>query len=335
MQPAKLKTLYILEFLKRYSDEEYPLSSRRLLELLEEKGIHAERKSIYSDIEALREIGYDIVSVRTPKKGFFMASRTFEVPEVRLLIDAVMSAGFITPGKTQALIEKLEGLVSENQAKQMVSQVYCETAAKCENESIYIIIDCLDRAIHEKKKVRFTYRRRNIDRLNKKSYSEKVMRVSPYALLWKGDHYYLVCNNEKYDNLMNLRIDRIKCPTILYESARPVAEVSDYKTSFDRADYAAKMFNMFSGKTRTITLKCTMDMREEIMDRFGKSVPLTALDVNHFETRFDAAVSDGLVSWVMQFGDQVQVTSPSEVREMIQKKAESICKIYASSVDEV
>lgn len=328
MQPAKLKTLYILEFLRRYSDEEHPLSSRRLLELLEEKGIHAERKSIYSDMDALREIGYDIVSVRTPKKGFFMASRTFQLPEVRLLVDAVQSAGFITPGKTRELTEKLESLVSENQARQMVSQVYCETASKCENESIYIIIDCLDRAIQEKKKLRFTYRRRNIDRLNKKSYSEKVMRVSPYALLWKDDHYYLVCNNEKYDNLMNLRVDRIKNPTQLYEAARPVSEVSDYKNGFDRADYAAKMFNMFSGKTKTITLRCTMDMREEIMDRFGAGVPLTALDINHFETHFDAAVSDGLVSWIMQFGTEVQVTSPPEVCEMVRQKAESIAALY-------
>lgn len=328
MQPAKLKTLYILEFLRRYSDEEHPLSSRRLLELLEEKGIHAERKSIYSDMDALREIGYDIVSVRTPKKGFFMASRTFQLPEVRLLVDAVQSAGFITPGKTRELTEKLESLVSENQARQMVSQVYCETASKCENESIYIIIDCLDRAIQEKKKLRFTYRRRNIDRLNKKSYSEKVMRVSPYALLWKDDHYYLVCNNEKYDNLMNLRVDRIKNPTQLYEAARPVSEVSDYKNGFDRADYAAKMFNMFSGETKTITLRCTMDMREEIMDRFGAGVPLTALDINHFETHFDAAVSDGLVSWIMQFGTEVQVTSPPEVCEMVRQKAESIAALY-------
>lgn len=328
MQPAKLKTLYILEFLKRYSDEEHPLSSRRLLELLAEKGVQAERKSIYSDMEALRQIGYDIVSVRTPKKGFFMASRTFEVPEVRLLIDAVQSAGFITPGKTRELTEKLEGLLSENQAKQMVSQVYCETAAKCENESIYIIIDCLDRSIQEKKKVQFTYKRRNIDRLNKKSYSEKIMRVSPYALLWKDDHYYLVCNNEKYDNLMNLRVDRIKKPQQLYAPARPLAEVSEYKTAFDRADYASKMFNMFSGETKTITLRCTMDMREEIMDRFGSSVPLTALDINHFETHFDAAVSDGLVSWIMQFGADVQVTSPPEVREMVRKKAAAIAAQY-------
>lgn len=328
MQPSKLKTLYILEFLKKYSDEDNPISSKELITLLEEKGIKAERKSIYSDIEALNELGYDIVTVRSPKRGFFMGERDFELPEVRLLIDAVMSAGFITPNKTRSLIGKLESLVSVNQAKKMVSQVYCETVVKCENESVYLIIDSLDKSINDKCKVSFTYKRRNIDKLNKKSYSEKHFKVSPYALLWKEDHYYLVCNNEKYNNLMNLRIDRIKKLKVLDEPARPCCEVSQYKTEFDSADYAAKMFNMFSGQNENIVIECEIDLREEIMDRFGANIPLTAVDLNHFKTEFYAAVSDGLVSWLMQFGNKIKVISPASVVNMIKEKAENIAKLY-------
>ncbi len=328
MQTSKLKTLIVYKTLLKYSDEENPLSTTELISLLKEKGINSERKSIYADIEALKEIGCDIVSTISPKRGFFVASRDFELPEVRLLIDAVNSAGFITPNKSKALVDKLEGLVSVYQAQAMESQVYCESAIKCENEEIYYIIDYLHRAIIKSKKVKFIYKKRNIDRENRKSYTEKAFTVSPYSLIWKEDHYYLICNNQKYDNLMNLRIDRIRKIEILDEASRPFSEVSEYKNSFDSADYASKMFNMFSGTTQDITLECNLDLREDIIDRFGSKIPLKAVDSNHFETTFSAALSDGLVSWIMQYGKDIKVISPRELREMIKNKANSIAELY-------
>ena len=216
MQNSKLKTLFIYNFLDKFSDDEHPLYTTDLISMLADKGIKCERKSIYADIAALNEIGCDIVTVTSPKRGFFMATRTFEIPEVMLLIDAVSSAGFITPKKTESLIEKLETLVSVEQAKTMKSQVYVDTnCAKCDNEEIYIIIDRLNSAITENKKVKFIYRRRSVDVQNRKKHTEKTFTVSPYALIWRDDHYYLVCNNQKYDNLMNLRIDRMKKLEIL------------------------------------------------------------------------------------------------------------------------
>ncbi|MDE5964699.1 MAG: WYL domain-containing protein, partial [Eubacterium sp.] len=175
----------------------------------------------------------------TPKRGYFLANRRFEIPEVVLLIDAVTSAGFITPKKTKSLVEKLKCLVSNGQADSLFSRVYVEAnSAKCDNEEIYITIDRLHEAISDKKKVKFVYKRRSVDVENKRKYTEKTFRVSPYALIWKDDHYYLVCNNEKYNNLMNLRIDRMKKLNILNESARPVSEVSSYKETFDAQDYS-------------------------------------------------------------------------------------------------
>ena len=154
MQYSKLKTLLIYNILEKYSDEEHPLSTTDLISMLEEKGVKCERKSIYADIAALNDIGCDIITVTSPKRGFFMASRTFEIPEVMLLIDAVSSAGFITPKKTASLIEKLETLVSVEQAKTMKSQVYVDTScAKCDNEEIYIIIDRLNNAIADEKRL--------------------------------------------------------------------------------------------------------------------------------------------------------------------------------------
>lgn len=329
VQNSKLKTLYILQFLQKFSDENHVLSTTELIVMLAQKGIKCERKSIYSDIEALNQVGFDIVAVRSPKRGYFMAGRDFEIPEVMLLIDAVSSAGFITPKKTKSLIEKLKSLVSENQAENMRSQFYVDSAAaKCDNEEIYITIDHLNSAITQNKMVKFIYRRRNIDKKKGRNYTEKTMNVSPYALIWKDDHYYLVCNNPKYDNLMNLRIDRMKKLTVLEDSARPFGEVSEYKNVFDTVDYSSKMFNMFSGSVCDVKLICNLSLQEEMLDRFGKNIPLRAVDMEHFETTVEAAVSDGLASWIMQYGGKVEVVEPVELREIISKKAASVLSVY-------
>lgn len=211
----------------------------------------------------------------------------------------------------------------------MISQVYVDTnASKCDNEEIYIVINQLHEAIMKKKKVKFIYRRRSIDVKNKKRNTDKSFFVSPYALLWKNDHYYLACNNQKYDNLMNLRVDRIKKISIVSADARPISEVSSYKDEFDIADYSSKMFNMFSGEDAKITLRCSLKLQEEMLDRFGKSIPLTAADSSHFDTTVNAAISDGLVSWIMQYGSDIKVLNPPELIEMIKTKANDILNSY-------
>lgn len=331
MQPNKykLKTILIYRYLEKYSDEEHPASSSKLIGMLDENGIPCDRKTIYSDIKALNSIGCEIMRSKGANGGFFIASRKFELPEIMLLIDAVTSAGFITPRKTKSLVEKLRSLVSVQQAKSMKSQFYVDPkASKCSNEEIYIIIDNLHGAIMQKKKVSFTYRRRCIDVQNKKKHTERKFRVSPYALIWKDDHYYLICNNSKYDNLMNLRIDRMKRLEILDEPARPVSEVSSYKKEFNAQDYSSKMFNMFSGDECEVTLKCNLQLQEEMLDRFGPKIPLRASNAMHFETTVKATLSDGFVSWLMQYGGDVQVLDPPELVDMIKKKAESISNVY-------
>lgn len=327
MQTSKLKTLLIYQFLEKYSDEDHHLSTSDLIDMLAEKGIKCERKSIYADIEALKEVGFDIVTQRG--KGFFMVTRDFEVPEVMLLIDAVTSAGFITPKKTDSLVKKLKSLLSDRQAATMSSQVYVDSSAnKCDNEEIYITIDRLHGAIISNRKVQFKYRRRSVDIENKKKYTVKTFVVSPYALIWKDDHYYLVCNNEKYDNLMNLRIDRIRKLNVLDLPSRPVREVSDYSKKFDARDYSSRMFNMFSGEACEVTLKCDLSIQEEIIDRFGASIPLRASDSAHFETTVNATLSDGFISWIMQYGDKMEVIEPESLANSVKEKALQIYELY-------
>lgn len=225
-------------------------------------------------------------------------------------------------------MQKLESLLSAGQAESLVRQVYCQSENKCSNEEIYYIIDNLHQAICDGCKVKFAYKRRAVDPKNKKTFREKIFTVSPYALIWKDDHYYLVCNNEKYDNLMNLRLDRMRRITPLSQKARPVEEVSAYKGRFDTADYAAKMFNMFSGETATVRLLCKLDTLEEMVDRFGTAIPIHAVDGDHFETTISAAVSEGMVSWLMQYGGRVQVLEPQSLIDSVRARAETVLSAY-------
>lgn len=326
---SKLKLLYLKEIFEKYTDEEHVLNSAELVEKLEQEGITCERKSIYKDIDVLIDYGVDIIKTRTPRNGFFLGSRLFETAEVRLLADAVQAANFITPKKTKLLMKKIERFVSYPEAKKFVGQVYMENRSKCSNEEIYYNIDTLNKAIRDNKKVRLNYCRRKMDSRFGAAQETKEFLLSPYALIWSNDHYYLVANNEKYDNLMHLRVDRIRKVTITDEKLRPVNEVSDYEYSFNCADYASKVFNMFSGKPEKVELLCDNDILEQMLDRFGENAALRKAGPERFCIREEMCVNDGLASWIMQFGDKVKVNLPDTLRDMVAEKAQAICRIYS------
>lgn len=326
---AKLKPLYLLQIFQEKTDEEHPLSAQELCGELEKRGVAAQRKSIYGDIELLKSFGLDILHTRAPKSGYFLASRAFETAEIRLLLDAVQSAAFITPKKTAQLIKKLEGLVSEGQAARLDGQVYIDSRVKCSNEEIYYTIEILDRAIQAGWQVRFQYARRVLSGQMKVEVQEKAFRVNPYALVWSGGHYYLICNNPKYNNLMHARLDRIRRAEALDTPARDFREVSDYTDFFDAADYVNQLFHMFSGETETVELCCGRDLIEEILDRFGETALLRTAGEGQFLVKFEAKVSDGFLSWLMQYGDRAVVRSPLKLKSMIMKKAEDILRNYS------
>lgn len=328
---TKLKLLYIKDYLEKYSDENHPVSAEALQTMLENKGIECERKSIYSDIQTLRDYGMEIFRVRAPENGYYLVSREFEEPQLRLLIDAVQAASFITEKKTKELIKKIASLCSEGTAKQLTKQVYIENRLKCSNEEIYYNIDVLNRAIRARRKVEFIYCKRVVtDDARAVKVRERRHVVSPYALIWSNDHYYLVCNNRKYDNLMHTRIDRMKKVEMLEERARPFSEVSQYKSYFDSADYVSKLFNMFSGSLKQLDFICDNSILEEILDRFGSGALITKSneDNEHFRMRIKIVVSEGLVSWIMQFGNKIEVIEPLSLREQVMERAKEILSVY-------
>lgn len=326
---SKLKLLYLKDIFEKYTDEEHVLNSAEIAEKLEDYGIICERKSIYKDIDILIDYGFDIIKTRTPRNGFFLASREFEPVEVRLLADAVQAANFITKRKTMLLLRKIEKFVSIEEAKKFRRQVYMENRNKSSNEEIFYNIDALAKAIKEEKKVHLSYCRRKLDSRFAASQDIKEFILSPYALIWSNDHYYLVANNEKYDNLMHLRVDRIRKVEMIDDYRRPVNEVSDYKNSFDAVDYASKVFNMFSGTSESVELLCENDILEQILDRFGENVTLRKSKDEHFILREEMCINDGLASWIMQFGDKIKVVYPESLKNMVTEKAEAICRLYS------
>lgn len=325
---SKLKILYLMEIFNNKTDEENILSASELCDELEKNyGITAERKSIYSDIETLQRYGLDIIFTRTPQKGYFLASRKFEIAEIRLLIDAVQAAGFITPKKTHQLIEKIKGQASIFQSQKLGHQVYIENRIKCDNEEVYYNIDLLNSAIESNNQVRLGYIRHRISNKSTKK-EEKIFTVNPYALIWANDHYYLICNNPKYDNLMHLRIDRMKKVTQLSEKARHYSEVSEFKDKFDSAVYSRRMFNMFTGEVQKIKLICDNSIAEEIMDRFGDGAKLMFYDDYSFLLTTNATIGLGLTAWIMQYGKDITILEPKELKELVLSKAEEIASKY-------
>ncbi len=323
----KLRLLYIIDIFSQKSDEEHPLSAADVIGYLEKDyGIHCERKTVYDCIECLNEYGYDIIKTSSGR-AFFMASRSFEAAELRLLIDAVQSANFISVKKTRLLLQKFSAFASEYQYKRLCNQVYIDSRNKCGNESLFYIIDTLNSAIVTKHMVSVIYRRRRVSD-GIVGFDEKEMTVNPYALIWADDHYYLIGNHSKYDNLIHLRIDRMKRVEVLEEPVRHFSEVSPYRTCFDAADYGNRHLSMFSGDIKPVDLICNNEIIEEFIDKFGEKVTMSVYDDLHFSARINVAVTEGLVSWVMQYGDKIHVKGPKELKNMIIDKTNSILSVY-------
>ena len=332
---SKKKLLLIKDFLLKYSDEENIISTSDIIKMLEENDIKSERKSVYNDIELLIDYGLDIIKTKTPKVGYYVASRDFELVEIRLLIDAVQSAGFITANKTKKLVQKIGSLCSENQMKNLSNKVYIENRIKGNNEFIYYAIDTISRAIDASNQIECVYEKsKSVKKLPNISHVEKQLILNPYALIWSNDHYYLVANNPKYDNLMHLRVDRIKSVSIIENSvSRSFSEVSEYKNHFDIADYSKRVFNMFSGEIMDIELECNIEIHEQVFDRFGEDIFIRENfdDKNTFFVKTQAAISDGLIDWIMQFSDKIKVILPIELRQGIEEKAKKIIDLYSES----
>lgn len=318
----KQKILYLARFLLEETDEEHPATMGDIIASLERQGIRAERKSIYADLEELRTFGLDIIRTRSKTTGYFVGDRTFQLPEVRLLVDAVQSSRFLTRRKSEELISKLQTLLSRGEAKSLSRTVFVAGRIKTMNESIYNNVDAISRAIEEKKKVSFGYfewDEKGEKRLRRNG--ERYV-VSPYFLVWDDENYYLVAHEEKSGEKRHFRVDKMMQIRVM-EEARGGEELF---CSVDPAHYEKKTFGMFGGKEERVTLRCDKSVAGVFFDRFGTLVTRSVSE--GFEVTLGVLVSPMFFSWLMGFGDRVKILAPDTVREDFYRHVKAILSVY-------
>ena len=324
----KQKLLCLLDILQQYSDEEHPLSSAQLLELLARQGVDAERKSIYADIETLRDAGVDIVRSGSGRgSGYFVASRRFELAELKLLVDSVQSSKFITARKTLALIRKIEGLASVHQARSLNRQVYVANRVKTMNESIYYNVDELHRAIAEDRQIRFHYFEYTVAKQRRFRRDGAFYQVSPFALTWNDENYYLLAYDAESGILKHYRVDKMT-DISLTEAPRQGREVFAAK---DMSAYTRKVFGMFSGEEANVKLRFENRLAGPVLDRLGTDAMLIPDGPEHFTVRAEVVVSPQFYAWVCGFGSGARILAPQSVAEGYAAHIAGIAALYGPS----
>ncbi|MCF2557463.1 WYL domain-containing protein [Fournierella massiliensis] len=318
----KAKLLVLKNILERKTDEDHPLSVPQLIRALEAEGIRAERKSIYNDIEALRASGVDVELSRGRGGGYYLGSRTFELPELKLLVDAVQASQFITKDKSKKLIRKLEGLTSEAQARKMQRQVFVSGRVKTMNESIYYNVDALHEAIARDRQVQFQYLEWDLRKRRVPRRGGQIYQASPWVLAWENANYYLVAYTG--EGIRHYRVDKMKGVRQTELPRQGKAEFS----ALDLAAYTRKMFGMYGGREEKVTLKCANSLVGVMLDRFGTEAILVPQADETFHLTVPVAVSPQFLGWVCGFGGEVRVIGPAAVRREMGRLVQSLADTY-------
>jgi len=319
----KTKLLHLARMLLRQTDEDHPLTVPQIIEGLARQDVKAERKSIYDDLDALRLFGLDVQSRKGKSPGWFIGGRDFELPEVKLLMDAVQSSRFITQKKSDALLRKLEGLASVHQAGQLQRQVYVAGRIKVMNESIYYNVDKLHTAIAGQKAITFKYFDYDIARNKVFRQEGKRYVVSPYGLIWNSENYYLVAFDHAHRELRHYRVDKM---TEISVTGMKGHEQEDW----DPEGYARRHFGMYAGKPCQLRLRCENRLAGVVIDRFGLEVALIPDGEGHFTATLDVVVSPPLWGWLFGFGTGMEVLSPDWAVEEFTQHIRKIMEMYSS-----
>ena len=303
---TKRRLLLILELLYKKSDETSPISTPQIIDYLKEKGISIDRKTLKSDIKLLEDMGYDIITIKSSPNKYFWGSRFFEIPELKMLIDAVSSSRFITKQKSKKLIEKIASLAGESQAAQMNRHIVATGRAKSDNKSVYYIVDTITDAINQKKKIRFKYTEYNADKKKVFRHDGEIYTLSPYVLYWNEDYYYVVGYSDKRKNISAFRVDRLSGPEVTEEDA-----VLQPK-NFNIDDYANKIFKMFDGEDVMVELECHNSLMKYIVDHYGLDIETRRNTKETFIAKVPATLSPTFYSWVFQFAGQMRILGPEK-----------------------
>ncbi len=314
----KLKLLYLQKILLEKTDENHLLTVKDIIRELQRCDIEVERKTVYTDINALQKFGHDIICKKSKSTGYYVCERDFQLTELKLLADAVASAKFISEKKSQILLKKLGLLASHHESKQIRRNIMVRNRVKTMNEQVYYNVDAVNQAISEKKQITFKYfdyslNKERVYRQNGGSYS-----ISPYALFWDDENYYVIAYHKKYDDISNFRIDRMDSVELLNESIEPLAQ------NFNVGEYARKTFSMFRGPEERVHLKLKNNLINVILDKFGKDVYINKIDEDHFQVSINVCVSTSFFGWLFQFGDEAKILAPNHVVNAYQNRAKTL-----------
>lgn len=323
-QSQKLKILYLMKILLTRTDEDHLLSAKDLCDALAEYGIQAERKSIYADVEALQDYGLDIIQQRGKNPGYYIGERDFELAELKLLVDAVQSSKFITQKKSGELIKKLETFTSKHKAKELQRQVFICNRSKTENEKIYYNVDDIHMAILQDVQIQFQYTEWTVKKELTLKKEGAFYEVSPWALTWDDENYYLIAYDAKAKQMRHYRVDKMKNVSLRKEKRLGEENFGN----FDLAVFSKKTFSMFGGEEQKVSLICDNSLVGVVLDRFGKDVMLIPIDETHFRVHIQVTVSAQFFGWIAGLGQGVKIDNPQLIKEEYCEYLKSILARY-------
>lgn len=323
----KLKLMYLMKILLERTDETHSMSMSEIIDALEAYGVSAERKSIYNDLENLRHYGMDIIGIQEDRTySYHIGSRQFELAELKLMVDSVQSAKFITVKKSNELIKKIEGLASKYEASQLHRQVFVAGRVKTMNESIYYNVDRIHTAIAQNSKITFQYFQWNVNKKMELRHNGERYEVSPWALSWDDENYYLIAYDGAKNTIKHFRVDKM----LKIQSTGTAREGKQAFRSFDMAEYARKTFGMYAGVEERVHIECNNSLAGVMIDRFGKDISMIPLDDNRFVVNVDVAVSRQFLAWIIGLGDEAKITGPQSVIDMMNAEVDRLIKQYKS-----
>jgi predicted DNA-binding transcriptional regulator YafY len=319
----KIKLLKLYEILNKESDEFHPLSTYDLIDKLSLEGIEVTRKTLYEDIDVLNANGYEVMQTRKKCNMYYVADRSFDTAEIRILLDAVEASSFITPEKTSLLVDKIANLAGSLRGDVIKKNIAVFDTTKRDNEQIYYNVFSINEAIIDKKKISFYYYKLDAKGNKISMHEGKPYTVSPIATVVSNDNYYLVCSNEKYENAAHFRIDRMEQVTTLSEEA----VFPDNLKNLDFRKRKKELFSMFMGEEKSVTFEISKDLVEVAFDKFGKSVNMSPFGENLRFTA-DIQISDMFYGWCLALGDRIKIIAPKDVREEYIQKLRSVADSY-------
>lgn len=321
----KFKLYRLAQIMLERTDEEHYITMPEIQNALAEYEVTADRKTLYVDLKELEQFGIEVEGEPVGNRyHYHVVSRTFELPELKLLVDAIQSSKFITAKKTNALIKKLETLVSKYDAAKLQRQVYVSGRIKTMNESIYYTIDAIHNAISEDKKIKFQYFQWNVKKEMELRHDGKYYHISPWGLSWDDENYYLVGYDSEAGKIKHYRVDKMLHLRMTDEKR----EGREHFNKLDMADYAKKSFGMFGGKEQKVTLRVRNDLAGVMIDRFGKDIMMIPENDEYFNLSVDVHVSRQFLAWVISLGVAVQIVSPNGVVEEMKREIERLREQY-------